>query len=110
MTTTNIIWKNNFLLSPSHFKTKCRPSPAVKKLILEREKVILCKLTTTKKLLVANTNDGLELDSADGILDDYGHNKEAFDKYFDNKKDAINNSYRIDFNNAAADGVSASKL
>lgn len=65
---------------------------------------------STSHVFKADPNNGLDLDTNDDILARYGNDKNQFDSYFEQKRESINNSHRIDSNNAAASGVPASEL
>lgn len=86
------------------------PSPSTRKMKwLESRRVPKRNISTTP-IFLADPNNGLELDSNEDILNSYGHSKQEFDNYFTTKTDSINNSHRVDSNNAAIDGTPSSEL
>lgn len=54
--------------------------------------------------------DGYCLDRTQFIVNKYHQDKDGLDKYFQDKENAIKDSYRQDSNSAAAEGVQASEL
>lgn len=63
---------------------------------------------STTAPLLSNPDEGTELD--DDIMSNHSFNRQPFDAYFERKEQSIRDSYRIDSNNAAAEGTGSSEL
>lgn len=91
---------------------KAIPCLAVRRRMLleKRQIVIRRKFSVTRPILVADPNDGLQLDNNNDIINQYGSDRDQFDRYFQDKENAIKEQHRTDSNSAAADGVDADEL
>ena len=60
--------------------------------------------------LSVDSSNPFEEDSNDEIIEAYGNTEESINKYFEEKRNAVNSSHRQDSNTAAASETKASEL